>query len=76
MVFLCFTSVRVLHFFIKMMSQRSLLIETGLGARQDFSKGGGGGSHCVTPGVLSKLLCRHACYVSLKVTFFSDEKRG
>ena len=43
---------------------------------QDFSKewggggGGGGESHCVTPGVLTRLSCRHPHCVLLKVHFF------
>ena len=49
------------------------------GHSKDFSRGGGGvGSHCVTPRVLTRLVCRHLRRVLLKVTFFrmSSERGG
>ena len=43
-----------------------------------FQRGGGRGSHCVTPRVLTRLVCRHLRRVLLKVTFFrmSSERGG
>ena len=43
-----------------------------------FKGGGGGGSHCVTPNLLTRLSCRHPRCVLLKVTFFrmSSERVG
>ena len=40
--------------------------------------GGGGGSECVTPRVLTRLFCRHLRCVLLKVTFLrmSSERGG